>query len=140
MNEEKKNEIKAYFVNFFGRHHRKYKNGDEWRSKVIDELTELFYATTQPKKRGPKPSTGNPAVEEVRAFFKENQALERWADEFFDYYEMVGWVVGKSKPIKNWRMAAKRWIRRTPEIEKNKPQEAKVNDFMERARANAKRS
>ncbi len=46
--------------------------------------------------------------------------LNKWDDKtasyqakrFFDYYESVGWVVGKNK-MKSWRHAVSGWIART---------------------------
>lgn len=115
MKEDKKVEIKEYFTNFFIRHHRKYKDPGEWRAKVIDELTELFYAATTKQPR----QTPYPTEEEVQTFFKELGAIRDLANEFFEYYGTVGWVMGqgKGKPIKNWKLAARRWVRKNPQTE-----------------------
>jgi hypothetical protein len=33
-------------------------------------------------------------------------------EQFFDYYETIGWVVGKArKPMKNWQAAVRTWRR-----------------------------
>lgn len=74
------------------------------------------------------------------------------AQKFLDYYESVGWVVGRTrKPMKNWRGAISTWIknRRAWEAERktserpnpmnlNKKQLANaeaLNDFLERKRS-----
>jgi len=43
--------------------------------------------------------------------------------DFWDYYQSKGWVVGKS-PMKDWRAAARRWIRMNKQ---NKPMDRKHN-------------
>lgn len=34
------------------------------------------------------------------------------ADKFVDYFDSVGWVVGKNKPMKDWKGAANGWMKR----------------------------
>lgn len=53
-----------------------------------------------------------PSVEEVRAFIDENN-YHVDPEQFVDYYESVGWKVGKDKPMKNWRSAVRNWERRS---------------------------
>jgi hypothetical protein len=52
-----------------------------------------------------------PTVEEVDAYRIE-QGLNLNPHNFVDYYDSVGWVVGKNKPMKDWKAAAKNWARR----------------------------
>lgn len=33
------------------------------------------------------------------------------ATDFCDYYASVGWTVGRNKPMKDWRAAARRWAK-----------------------------
>lgn len=44
-------------------------------------------------------------------------ALE--TNKFFDHYESIGWVVGKNKPMKDWKAAARNWISRMPDYANN---------------------
>ncbi len=63
-----------------------------------------------------------PTFEQVSHFFSW-QGLPDEAQNFYDFYESKDWKVGKSK-MKNWKMAAGRWIR------KNRPKENNyLNDF-----------
>lgn len=34
------------------------------------------------------------------------------AEKFVDYFDSVGWVVGKNKPMKDWKGAANGWMKR----------------------------
>ena len=50
-----------------------------------------------------------PTLEEVEAYIKETN-LNVNAQNFMDYYESNGWVVGRSK-MKDWKATARRWSR-----------------------------
>jgi DNA-binding transcriptional MocR family regulator len=67
------------------------------------------------KKRASRPK----GLEEVVAAFTEVGAAETDAMAFYDYYEANGWTQGRNKPIKDWKAAARGWIRRTPQFTNN---------------------
>ncbi len=67
------------------------------------------------KKIGARPK----GLEEVLESFKEVGAEESEAMAFFDYYEANGWTQGRNKPIKDWKAAARGWIRRSHQFKKN---------------------
>ena len=67
------------------------------------------------KKIGARPKD----LEEVLGSFKEVGADENEALAFFDYYEANGWTQGRNKPIKDWKAAARGWIRRSHQFKKN---------------------
>lgn len=39
------------------------------------------------------------------------QELPEIAEDFIDYYESIGWVIGKSIPMVSWRHSANHWLR-----------------------------
>lgn len=49
-----------------------------------------------------------PKIEEIEAYIKE-KGMHFDATEFYDYYESVGWVVGKDKRMKDWKAACRTW-------------------------------
>ena len=50
-----------------------------------------------------------PTIEEIRFFCEErNNGID--ADEFFNFYESKGWVIGKS-PMKDWKACIRTWER-----------------------------
>ena len=67
------------------------------------------------KKRGTRPKD----LDEVLESFKKVGAEESEALAFFDYYEANGWTQGRNKPIKDWKAAARGWIRRSHQFKKN---------------------
>lgn len=53
-----------------------------------------------------------PELHQVEAYFTELKSACS-AQQFIDYYDMVGWVVGGAKHrMKDWRAAARLWARR----------------------------
>jgi len=61
-----------------------------------------------------------PAREEVAQYINEN-GYQVNPDAFIDHYTSCGWVIGKNKPMKDWRAAVRNWHRR--DSEKAKPRD-----------------
>lgn len=68
-----------------------------------------------------------PTVEEVETYCKERKNNVD-AENFVDFYESKGWVVGKSK-MKNWKAAVRTWERNQPLYGKKKisKEDAEIN-------------
>jgi hypothetical protein len=44
------------------------------------------------------------------------------AERFFNYYESVGWVIGRArKPMKDWKATARDWIKRQTTYDNEQP-------------------
>lgn len=54
-----------------------------------------------------------PSLEEIRQYCQERGNKVN-PENFFNFYESKGWVVGKS-PMKDWKAAVRTWEQRTPE-------------------------
>lgn len=50
-----------------------------------------------------------PTIQQVQSYCDERQNRIS-AEAFIDYYESVGWMIGK-KPMKNWQAAVRTWER-----------------------------
>lgn len=60
--------------------------------------------------RGFKP----PTLDEIKAYIQEKNLLYVSAERFYNYYESIGWKVGKNK-MKSWKAAISGWnARETP--------------------------
>lgn len=56
-----------------------------------------------------------PSVQDVQKY-AEAESLRIDAERFVDYFESVGWVIGKGKkPMKSWQAAARSWARTSKE-------------------------
>jgi len=51
-----------------------------------------------------------PTVNEVREYLSEINCFNVNPDQFVDFYESKGWVVGRS-PMKSWKAAVRTWMR-----------------------------
>lgn len=56
-----------------------------------------------------------PTVGEVSAYAME-MLYEMDAQAFVDHYDACGWVVGKNKPMRDWKAAVRNWVRRQSEF------------------------
>lgn len=68
-----------------------------------------------------------PTIEEIRQFCLE-KGYNVDAEQFFNFYESKGWLVGKS-PMKNWRAAVSTWNKRDKEIPQRKRESRKESAF-----------
>ena len=68
-----------------------------------------------------------PTIEEIRQYCLE-KGYNVDAEQFFNFYESKGWVVGKS-PMKNWRAAVITWNKREKEIPQRKRESRKESVF-----------
>ena len=59
-----------------------------------------------------------PTIEEIREYCLE-EGYNVDAEQFFNFYESKGWLVGKS-PMKNWRAAVCTWNKREKKIPRKK--------------------
>jgi hypothetical protein len=65
----------------------------------------------EPAKAAKKTVFRRPSVGEVAAFALEN-LIQIDAQAFVDHYDACGWVVGRNKPMKDWKAAVRNWNRR----------------------------
>lgn len=82
----------------------------------------MYAKRTQPQ-RFTKPS-----LEDVKGYLKERGVTSFKADQFLDYYESKGWLIGKT-PMKDWRAAVRTWERNDINKGVSKP-EAKINTYV----------
>ena len=68
-----------------------------------------------------------PTIEEIRQYCME-KGYNVDAEQFFNFYESKGWVVGKS-PMKNWRAAVSTWNKREKEVPQRKRESRKESAF-----------
>lgn len=68
-----------------------------------------------------------PTIEEIRQYCLE-KGYNVDAEQFFNFYESKGWVVGKSL-MKNWRAAVCTWNKREKDIPQRKRESRKESAF-----------
>ena len=83
-----------------------------------------------------KPITNNqfikPSVDEVAKYIEQKtENAEESAQEFVNYYESKGWVVGKVT-MKNWKSCATNWVNRQQKWKEEKINEKKQRNINKR--------
>ena len=59
-----------------------------------------------------------PSIEEIRQYcISRNNSVD--PEQFFNFYESKGWIIGKS-PMKDWRAAVRTWEKREKEVPQRK--------------------
>lgn len=82
-------------------------------SKQENDLQEATAPTEQKKADEPKQDSPthdgftSPSLDEVRELFKSRNYKSN-PDEFYNFYESKGWLVGQS-PMRNWQASAANW-------------------------------
>lgn len=61
-----------------------------------------------------------PPIEEVINYFPTIKGTKNDAECFYDHYTSNGWVVSGKSPMRDWKAAARNWIRRKPEFNPSK--------------------
>lgn len=65
------------------------------------------------KQRNKKTAFSPPSLDEVKEFFLEVKSTLDQAEQFYDHFESNGWLVGGKAKMKNWKAAARNWIKRS---------------------------
>lgn len=89
-------------------------------------LTELN--RTEPRKeradKPPRPRFTPPTEAEAIAYFAEQGSSEQEAENFIDHYTANGWTQSGKAKIKDWKAAARKWIRRSGQYSYPQTQQA----------------
>lgn len=110
--DQKNSEINPTFSQKLGNKSEKTaKNSD---LNPTDKNTNYPNTNNQCTKEKTTPKKQNfvkPTLEEVKNYYLEKKQVnaEQKAQRFVDYYESVGWKVGKN-PMKDWKAAVRTWI------------------------------
>lgn len=91
----------------------------------IDSLSSSLKNNTKKKKE----LFIKPTLEEINNYILENNYIIV-GEEFYDYYESNGWLVGKNK-MKNWKATVNNWNRKEDK-KHNTKQEETSNPFLKR--------
>lgn len=85
-----------------------------------------------PHQKPLEPSASRPrCIETVKQWFYAYGVDESLAARFWAYYERRNWRGRDNRPIRDWRQAARGWLREHDRIEYGKEQLSKLRDFLE---------
>ncbi|HHT9018960.1 TPA: transcriptional regulator [Flavobacterium psychrophilum] len=95
------------------------------KEKKLREKKKDFFVTSSVSSRA-QSRDEKPSIENVKAYFLENNFPEIEAIKFFNYFSSNGWLVGGKTPMVNWKAAAENWILNAPKFFSNEqPNRAK---------------
>ena len=86
-------------------------NLDE-QAKIFENDDEFLKNETyeKEKKLREKKKDSTPTIENVKAYFLEQNFPEIEAIKFFNYFASNGWLVGGKTPMVDWQASAQNWI------------------------------
>jgi len=105
-----------------------YQDENETTNKPLtnNQQTSNKQSTTNKNDKNERSIFKAPSLEELNAFCLENNLILN-ADDFLNYYNSNGWMVGKNK-MKDWKATVRRW---------SKPKQEYIYDpLVEKARRN----
>jgi hypothetical protein len=83
------------------------------------------------KQKREKRNFSPPSIDEVNEFFFEEGSTNSEAENFHNYFESNGWLVGGKAKMKNWKAAARNWVKRSQNFSKsnnlNTPSQSNYN-------------
>lgn len=97
------------------------------RTKAMHSIAIHSKAIDKEKNILKKEKFKNPSVDEVRTFVSKEK-LNVDPERFCDYYESVGWHVGKN-PMKSWKAACRTWDRNAQKSPQSAGEDHYQNDF-----------
>ena len=76
------------------------------------EIDNVFSEEKEEEKkfREKKKNSSNPTIEDVSAYFLEQNFPELEAHKFFNYFSSNGWLVGGTTPMVEWKAATQNWM------------------------------
>jgi hypothetical protein len=88
---------------------------NESYTKCIQDGNKMLTQVRLGKDREGKESTGKerktftpPTIEEIKQHLLENNITSFTSEQFFNFYESKGWMIGKNK-MKSWKAAVQTW-------------------------------
>lgn len=98
----------------------------EDRSKKKEVRSEKIEDRERKADKPPRARFQPPTEAEAMAYFAEQGSSEKEAKSYIDYYTAKGWKIGEKAQMKNWKAAARNWIRRSAEYGGSKPTEKRT--------------
>lgn len=101
---------------------KKFEIDEEFLKKVDKEEKEKSSAKKGKDFFVTSSAVEKPTIENVKAYFLEQNFPELEAIKFFNYFSSNGWLVGGKTPMVDWQAAAQNWILNAPKFISNEQQ------------------
>ncbi len=97
----------------------KSETAEKEKSSAKKEMFSTFADTRENQTEKSRQKEIVPSIENVKAYFLEQNFQEIEAIKFFNYFSSNGWLVGGKTPMVNWQAAAENWILNAPKFISN---------------------
>lgn len=106
-------------------------NLNEQAKKIEDENDSEYKneKSKEEKSSAKKEEKIQPAIDEIKSYFQENNFPEQEAQKFYNYFSSVGWLVGGKTPMINWQAAAQNWMINAPKFISNAEQQNRAKQL-----------
>lgn len=94
----------------------------EKEKKLREKKKSFSDSPTQLKNKNSGGKDFTPTIENVKAYFLNQNFPELEAIKFFNYFSSNGWLVGGKTPMVDWQASAQNWILNAPKFISNEPQ------------------
>jgi hypothetical protein len=84
--------------------------------EVVEQVRQIIFNSESPQETS-KPFP--PSIEEVLAYFRQQDFPEIEANKFYNYFKSIGWLVGGKTPMADWPAAARNWMLNAPKYSIN---------------------
>jgi hypothetical protein len=101
---------------------KKIENDDGFLKIVGTEEKEKSSAKKEKEFLVTSGAVEKPTIENIKAYFLEQNFPEVEANKFFNYFSSNGWLVGGKTPMVDWQAAAQNWILNVPKFIPNEQQ------------------
>ena len=115
---QKNKEIRQQAIEKSNEKQRETTSVDERQRELTHKDMDMDMDKDKDKKKastgvdGEKSIFSKPTLKDIKDFILSENIKNVDADNFFNYYEAVGWVIGKDrKPMKNWKSSIRTWSR-----------------------------
>jgi len=90
------------------------------QKEAVQHIREVFTRSPEkPPEANPEKNPAIPLLDEVLAYFREQDFPELEANKFFNYFQSIGWLVGGKTPMADWPAAARNWMLNAPKYVTN---------------------
>lgn len=95
--------------------------GDSVVRVVRPSINSVNNTNTKTTKQGNrKTAFSPPSLDKVKEFFLELKSTADQAEQFHNHFESNGWLVGGKSKMKNWKAAARNWVKRSSKFNPQK--------------------
>jgi len=105
------NPTKGSLVNLYTFDNRSDKGSETVVRPSINSRNYTNSKTTKTKRV--KTAFSPPPLDEVKEFFQEIESTSDQAEQFYNHFESNGWLVGGKAKMKDWKAAARNWVKRS---------------------------